>query len=261
VGQTFTDIPWYTDALVNSATDINDNGDVVGYALELFPGRYVAWIKHPGYPPQPLDRGTCTQTAANGINNLGDVVGWCDNRPALWTSPAASPVILKSLNAGDPTGVAMDIDDAGLMVGMTRSSANAIVAVYWSGPSSPFAMNGPPANPSRAVRTNTALSAVGRYGDGTTQHGFVWRFGGSPTLLSGPATGISDKGRVVGVTADENGRAFTVSPGSTTEALLPIPGTGTSDAHGVNTCGTVVGSYKSGSAAHAVMWTKPFCDQ
>jgi uncharacterized membrane protein len=263
-GGTYTSIaplPTFSNSV---PTDINDNGVVVGYSSDYYNfARWVGWVKLPGEAPKPLNQGPCVVTTANAINNVGDIVGFCDSRPAVWHyNGAFTPATLKTLSASDPTGEAKDINDNGLIVGITRSDAlGADAAVYWFTPTEPHLIAVYGATSSRAASVSNVSGVAGSYSQGSTQHGFVFGFYVPTKLFDDPAWAISDKGRAIGVKLGSPARAFTAAPGSTTEQLLPVPGSGTSLARAVNDCGTIVGAYYSGSATHAVKWTKTFCDQ
>jgi hypothetical protein len=264
-GQTYTSISPPLGFSNTRPTDINDNGVVVGYSTDYYnSAKWIGWVKLPGQSPTALNKGTCAVTSADGINNVGDVVGMCDSKPALWHDlGASSPVILKSLSDASPTGEARDINDAGIIVGRTKAPGfwgnNA--PVYWTSPSQPGLVTISGSLGGEAVSINKYSAVVGTYNTQSQGYGFQYGFIVPTKIYAGFPRAISDRGRVVGVRSGLPPRAFTVSSASTTEALLPVPGTGQSVASAVNTCGTVVGSYNDGALTHAVKWTKPFCDQ
>jgi hypothetical protein len=117
---------------------INDWGDAVGvehFRKELPDGSHetIRWGLH-------LDMETGGYTplqdchTAMGVNNLNEIVGrrYRDERlvPAFWKAPSAAPFDLPLLS-GDSEGWASGINDAGIIVGVSKDDGSEGVGVIW----------------------------------------------------------------------------------------------------------------------------------
>jgi probable HAF family extracellular repeat protein len=161
---------------------------------------------------------------ASAINDRGQIVGFAENGTVDATCPANTtndmidlPVLWKDGEAqalptvdGNPDGVAYWINDRGEAVGYSGTCTAALHAVSWR--------HGTPTvlpdlgNGGAAYGINNRGGIAGAVGsaDGSTQSGAVW-VNGKLTVISllpgdfgGLATGINDKGQVVGSNYDSN---------------------------------------------------------
>jgi probable HAF family extracellular repeat protein len=156
---------------------------------------------------------------ASDINNRGQIVGFAETTvpdsgcsasqphhispPVLWEEGKAQalPTI-----GGDPDGIAFAINDRGQVVGDTGNCAGAIHAVLWENKmASPLPDLG-----SWAVASglNDHDQIVGYVGSGSTFFAALWQNGALTNLKTVPgdfaaiATGINNRGQVVGSTMD-----------------------------------------------------------
>jgi len=109
------------------AHDINDAGQVVGYAANAGSPRR-AWVYDMNLP------GTCdwlaadsSDSAAYGVNQSGQIVGTSASLPVLWNS--GTPQSLGTLGGG--TGQARAVNDQGVIVGTAKTASDADHAFVW----------------------------------------------------------------------------------------------------------------------------------
>ena len=211
-------------AVAGVASDVDDSGDVVGYARGQDGRNHaVAWKKghHPRWLKEPA--GT-SQSFALAVNEAGDTAGIVQgaqgDRAAFWPGSAmrsgrAAPT------TGPPGSSAFDVNGSRLTAGAQASPAGRLTALTWT--------------PGRAP---TPLRSVIPGGDAV-------------------ARGVNDAGLVVGFSEAAQGtRAVSWRAGQPTVLPLP-PGTAQSQAWGVNSAGHVVGRGMSEEfdALVPVVWT------
>lgn len=211
-------------AIGGVATDINDAGDIVGYARKpdgsdhavVWTGRKARWL--------PETTGA-VQGVAQSINRVGDVVGFesrIDGEHATFWSHTTIPPARKAPITGPLGTTAFDINNS-----MLTAGAQAI----------------PLAGPITA---------------------FTWMPGQQPTTLQSAlpdqdafAEALNDDGLVVGFAITDQGTQA-VSWGSGQLSVLPLPaGKAHSQAWDVNSSGTVVGraSSEGNDAIVPVLWS------
>ena len=240
-----------------TATDISDNGFIVGTGLSAGNQRALFWSSTTA---APLDIGAIGDMMPMSINSQGIVVGF-------YTSPGSFPRAFRwSLTSGitdiapDTTSQsrAYDISDTGYIAGMAVYHSIGQQVVRWLPDGTPGRFDGSEAY--RALN-NGSIFGIRLAPDGAT----LWPLTGSP-IPFGPSAAthfvkqMSDVGRLVGFT--HNYRAWTSRHGSNTPLDLPVPaGTLNSYAYDVSSCGTILGSVKlSTSVDQWVIWHKLFCD-
>ena len=109
----FTNIN-YPGTTSNTATGINDQGDIVGYyyttAIHSFlyhEGQFTS-IAYPG----------ATSTQVNGINNLGDIVGGYVDQAGMWHGFLLHEGVFTPIEvSGADATLAFGINDQGIVVG------------------------------------------------------------------------------------------------------------------------------------------------
>ncbi|MCM8855031.1 MAG: hypothetical protein LC541_05360 [Candidatus Thiodiazotropha sp.] len=183
---------------------------------------------------------------AMGINNRGDIVGYCeteagDFRAVLWEGGAVTD--LGTLGGDD--SYAFGINDDGVVVGYSRTADGKAHAFMWRDGimTDIHDTELPPINESHARAINIGESIAGTVGYGgvmwRTPDDYVWLLDGSG--LSGPsdAHDINDSNQVVGWhhSSDE---AFIWEDGMM--EILPHLGIDRSRAYGINSAGQVVGN-------------------
>ncbi len=183
---------------------------------------------------------------AMGINNRGDIVGYCeteagDFHAVLWEGGAATD--LGTL--GGDNSYAFAINDDGVVVGYSHTADGKVHAFMWRDGimTDIHDTELPPINESYARAINTGESIAGTVGYGgvmwRTPDDYVWLLDGSG--LSGPsdAHDINDSNQVVGWhhSSDE---AFIWEDGLM--EILPHLGINRSRAYGINNAGQVVGN-------------------
>lgn len=110
------------------AHDINDTGQIVGEMVSRqAPALAVLWTEHDG----ARDLGAVGSSAADGINNVGQVVGITSGgvRAFLWT--ATDGIRLLGSFPGEYFSFGSDINIAGQVVGTARS-ADGLRAFHWT---------------------------------------------------------------------------------------------------------------------------------
>ncbi len=101
------------------ATDVNDNGEVVGYSDDL------AFLWSPQRGIERIGPVQATLSVATALNNRGEVVGFAEyengiSRAFLWTRDAGT-IDLGTLGPGYPLSFALRINDRGVVVGHSLS--------------------------------------------------------------------------------------------------------------------------------------------
>lgn len=201
----------------SEAFDINSAGVIVGRSWADGPRVAAIW-NAAGVMDTLTGVGRGYDDWANGINDLGRVVGWSADsgyvyRGVLWTSPSAAPVILPGL--GSHT-YAYAINRAGMMAGASITGSSQLHAVVWT--------------PDRVLHD---IDPAG-----------TWSM----------AAAVNDSGKVAGtVVRAGRKRAFLWTQAGGMQ-LLPVGGD-SSFAHGINTRGEVVGSFSAGAQPHAFLWS------
>jgi uncharacterized membrane protein len=195
----------------SAATAINDAGDVAGWSTQAGDPNQYAVLWRSGtmtiLPPLPGD----TRAVANGINNLGLIVGTSSgstgNHGVLWRDGIPEPVNATTVRA---------INDAGMMIG-TQSGVGAIV-IQPDGAVAPLpSVSGSCSNPN-AFGLNEAGTVVGTVGLLSPQ-GFCSTFpavwvGGVPQVLPPPAGAASAAGGAAVAINEHNdivGNAFSAT--------------------------------------------------
>jgi probable HAF family extracellular repeat protein len=114
--------------MLSVATDINERGQIVGWSSEYQyeRPRAVLWQDGQAIDITPPGYESCR---AYGINNQGVIVGTCHDAPAVWRDGTFS--LLPGPAGGYGSGVASDVNDAGVIVG-TLGSGNSSTPVRWA---------------------------------------------------------------------------------------------------------------------------------
>lgn len=185
----------------SQATDINDSGEVVGSAANYFGhGRAFRWTRSEGIRDLGLLPGCC-YTAANGINNAGQIVGISAGQAVVWSVTGEITALVG--------GEAHDLNESGQIVGTTAG-----VAFIWS-PTDGFKYLGttPGGTWTEGYGISEAGHVVGKQGRQVGQaiysEGFVWTSTKGLVLLP-PYTGdccvlaraINDAGVIAGGSVD-----------------------------------------------------------
>jgi probable HAF family extracellular repeat protein len=232
--------------------------------LMLSSGASAQWIY------QAVDLGVAGRNSgANGINNVGQVVGYADafagqflvSYATLWNG--TTPTTLGTLtNPEYRFSRATGINDAGKVTGYESDGTyNGYSAIAWNG-TVPTTL----ASFGYGFGINNAVQVVGFSqlgGRGSPSTATLWD-GSSPTYLDGlggphsAAVAINDAGQIVGQATLANGGGDRAVLWNGTVAIdlgAPLGGS-SSGASGINNAGLVVGdSYVSdGSGARAVAW-------
>ena len=121
----------------SQATDINNRGQVVGYAQIDGVGVPVTWDSdgNPNALPTPAGAGNAQAT---GINNKGEIVGWAqvggEIVPLLWTPVPGGGYTVSVLDdlVDGAEAFANDINDAGTIVGRASLANEQLRAVLWT---------------------------------------------------------------------------------------------------------------------------------
>lgn len=127
----------YTPIQGGRFTDVNDSNLIVGYAYAGYSGNraVVMSLAKSWYW---LSQGTATHSSAEAVNQAGQIVGQAGNNPAYWPSRLSDPVRLND------AGIALDVNDNGLIVGYFEPAANARQAFVWDSQSGSVQLLPPP---------------------------------------------------------------------------------------------------------------------
>jgi probable HAF family extracellular repeat protein len=249
------------------ALDINESGQVVGYAdVYQAGGAYHAFLWDSG-SMQGLGTLGGQSSTANGINDQGQIVGWANTatgtRAVLW-SPAAVATELGTLGGAD--SYANDINNNGQIVGSAQDSDGKSRAVLWSGIGAPPIDLGTLGGTSSGVtEINDNGLAVGLSTDNVNSSGtlwdqraFSWTAPGGMTSLASrgvsccTANGVNDLGQIVGF----NGGGFFLGATGSATSIPSLGGSGATDLTAINNLGQAVGYSSFADTYHAVLWTE-----
>jgi probable HAF family extracellular repeat protein len=114
--------------MLSVATDINDHEQIVGWSSEYQYARPRAVLWQDGQPIDITPAGF-EECRAQGINKRGDIVGHCHGLPGVWRDGTFT--LLPTL-PGFPSGVAFDVNDAGVIVGTVGSGTGGSIPVRWA---------------------------------------------------------------------------------------------------------------------------------
>jgi len=145
------------------ASKINDKNEIVGLGTDGPPAtgaEVPLYWSSQSANPIPLNLiapYTGKDSAANGINNKGEIVGYGkdgvgNTLPLYWSSSTANPTTLSYISLGSNDIEANDINDDGIIVGFYDNGVINI-AIYWTSPTAapiPFNINPYSGNPSSA---------------------------------------------------------------------------------------------------------------
>lgn len=239
-----------------TATDVNNQGQVVGYAETSGGTRAFVWSNG---TMRFLGTLGGNSSRADAINEKGQVVGdsYAPNglsHAFLWENG-----IMRDLGTlGADASSASAIDGNGRVVGDTQVLEGPILAFVWEN-GRMRRLAGLENGYSTATGIDNLGRIVGRYGSLNSLRAFRW-VGGTLTdlgTLGGPTAEATDivGGRIVGQAATANGaeRAFLWVNGMMT-GLGTLAG-GNSAARGINALGHIVGwSAQEDSLSRAVLW-------
>jgi uncharacterized membrane protein len=205
----------YTD--YSDAYAINDSGRIVGISYLGNTANAVAWD-----PISVVNALTSGQnSAATDVSSNGHICGQ-DNfgHPCVWTSLAASPIIL---------------DDGGY-----GSWVN------------PLGINGS----GQVVAFNTLSSS--QYGWLWPTYGSTHQLlSPLPGTTSSAAYAINDSGRIVGISFPNNTPTYWEASDPATPYALPIGSADVGNANNISPSGIICGSVRIGGVFYGALWTPP----
>lgn len=199
-------------ALAVQPWGISANGTVVGEAPVYSGSNYVAahaarW----DLPTTAFDLGQSgtNRSGANGLNSLGDIVGYVNvppgfSRPKIW--PAGGGVIDIPINANETIGIAQRIADNGSVLVYVNQSASPYFKAFIRKPDGtrtdiPFI---PGTEQFTPADMNNLGQVVGVVRQGSLSKAIIWdeaggtRFLPLGTMTESGAMGINDSGAIVG---------------------------------------------------------------
>lgn len=235
------------------ATDVNDAGAVVGQYWDE-DGRVHSTLLVNGVH-QSIDVPGAWGTQAQGINNLGQVVGTFVLDPAenatpfIYANGTHVPLALPGALA-----LPLDINDHGVMVGTTWDASFLFTSAFVVGPNGSQLLRYPGASFTSLEGINNAGNAVGGAWDSFSGTPLRYANGALsvPDPLPGSAgcsvNGISDSGDLVGGCSDSSGQGTSGFLFTGGESLrLTYGGDPSTFFRNVSASGIIVGSSNSGS--------------
>jgi len=263
---TFTSLQ-FPGADITAAFGINNHGQIVG-AYRITPPRHALLINKGQFTP--LDPSSALGAAfsqARNINDRGDVVGtYIDGQGNLHMF-LLSQDVLTNIDFPGGTGtfqLSGGINDSGTIVGDFFDSAGALHGfVLRAGVFTQIDVPG--AVDTQPLGINARGDIVGDWDTNinTTGHGFVLtKFGQfisfdepSAAPESTAATGINDKGEIVGVYSDPAGVGHCFLAVDSNFTTIDFPGADTTACWGINNKDEIVGNYTAGTLAAGFLAT------
>lgn len=263
---TITDLGVLAGGSYTEAAGLNQHGAVVGAANSVNSATHAfLWTSAGGLRDIGTLGGPDADSAANGINNSNQVVGYsflpnnASARAFLWTNGAG----MESLGTlGGNNSSAMGINDVGQVVGSAYTTKNSSTehAFLWTEAGGMEDLGTLGGNYSQAWAINNSGAVVGYsyLADETTFHAFLWTpaegmqdlgtLGGNNSF----AFAINDKNQVVGYADPPSGHstAFIWTEGHGMQSIGAGPG---SSVGGINESSQVVGGF--GTGAGAFLWS------
>ncbi len=244
--------------LDSGASDINDGGQVAGHGKILGGTQSHALLWTVPQPPRYVIQNLGTlpgglSSAANGVNDLGHVVGEATNAAGDLHAVLWKDGVMTDLGTlpGDSQSAAVDINNADQILGWSGNRAGSLVRSFlWqNGVMTDLGDLG--SNYVRAYRINTGGQVVGeaRTASGW-YHAFLWHDGvmtdlgippfGNPSDPESAGRDINDAGAIVGCfrNQDFKNAPFLLANGSWTSL---VTSTRSSCALGINNAEQVVG--------------------
>jgi probable HAF family extracellular repeat protein len=218
---------------LTAATGISDAGEVVGSWTGSEPGSRsrAAVVGTDG----ARGVGGASAVSASGINSAGDVVGAAATDAAgtqAFLDQAGTVVELGVLGPGG-SSVASAVSSSGAVVGWSTDSPGGVAHAFLYADGLMVDLGLPRDTESEARAVNSAGQVVGDFFDAATgrQHAFLYAngeafdlnelVGGGSGWILEQATGINDRGEIVGVgTHDGATRAFLLEPAALRQLAL-----------------------------------------
>jgi probable HAF family extracellular repeat protein len=228
----------------SSGAAISDNGIVVGSYFETERTRGYVWSA--GRATDVGDFGLALETAANGVNSAGHVVGRSSALP-LFLSHAfrRTPQGMEDIHQLGSSSEAFDINDTGQIVGAYEGASTRAFLLTYGGAMIDLGTLGGASSEARAINDSGTVAGSADRSDGF-RHAFKYDRGVMTDLGALPGTeshawGINSHGIIVG---DSGGKAVMFKDGRVIDlnTLLP-PGSGwvLSIARGINDAGQIAG--------------------
>ena len=251
--QDLTELPVWDGAIMSSATDINDAGQVVGNMRASFLVDFAVLWENGAMQILPTLGGANRFTT--GINNFGHVVGGSQNASNQWRAVVWKDGTVQDLGTlgGTPLNelgnLATDINDRGQIVGTSTTSSGKEHAFLWeNGVMQDLGTLGG-GDYSHATGINSRGQVVGYYQNSAFENrAFLWENGVMQDLgtLGGTyasATDINELGQVVGtsLTSQTEQRAFVWENGVLQDLDALVGGPAFQTAYGNNELGQSVG--------------------
>ena len=227
--------------------------------------------------PIELNLNGASNGGANGINNLGQIVGYIGtrfnielSRPVFWknASPATRPIEL-NLN-GTSNGSANGINNVGQIVGSIVNSSSLEKPAYWENyATSPIELNLNGESSGVANGINNLGQIVGyiRNSSGLGKPVY-WETPTTPPIelnlngaSKGSANGINNLGQIVGFivnSSDDVGKSVYWETPTTPPIELNLNGASNGSANGINSSGQIVGYILNSTVLiKPVFWKNP----
>jgi len=242
-----------------SATDLNDQGQVVGSAFVQGVPHAFTWRDGMATNLEPLIDPASTYTDALGINNHADIIGnYLDSQTSMFTGFLLQRGEVMTRIDGLPEAVGTNLADINRnrqIVGASSTADGEMHAFVWEAGTvtelRPFRRDAH-ANP---LRINDRGAVIGVSGD---TRGVIWR-NGRPRDLGLPncrPIDINNHNQVVGTWRDETGdHIFLWHRGEVTELPLLDSDAFFGEPRNINNLGEIVGTtFYSGGREVATSW-------
>jgi|SRR5882672_8574178 len=224
-----------------------------GWALAIFFAAVAfsstAVQSQSGFSFQTFQVPGSTQTAANGVNNHGVIVGWAAggdfaSEVGFSFTPDTNTYQIISCPGSTRSG-AEGINDNNVVVG--ACTINGVITGFGEQDGNFTLIAFPGASSTECLGINNLGQIVGNYRDSTGGHGFVYANGKFKSIRHGSETivyGINNTGELVGSSVPGRYAHGFIKLKHFESIIYPAPGTRDTSVNGVNDTGDLVGDWR-----------------
>ena len=242
-----TKLPLPANYVHSNATEMNDNGQIIGYAYDAnWQNKAVFWNQG-----QVVEMGVIpgtNYTYPTHLNNRGQVIGTSDNSSKAWIWENGVYTVLDKLNANDTYTIPQFINDQGIVAGISYDQSYKISSWVWQNGQFTKLADVPGTTNSQIRGLNESGQVIGfSYDSNYVYQPWIWQNGQYTNLvgISGSTQSypqfLNNQGEVIGSSYISNTTKYWMwKQGQLTE-LTGLAGKPNVQIFGLNNQGQVLG--------------------